>query len=271
MRKLFMLGITLLISLVMLMSSCKKDEIKNRDNSGNSGSSTTGQVIPNAVRDKDGNCYDAVQIGDYVWMAENLRTTRFPDGEYIGVGADNIWSLPDGDINNVPVYGYLYDWNSVMYKAEECEGDPLHKIVQGVCPNGWHVPTVDDWGNFWNSVKGNSQNHCGGCQDNIAKALASTTGWDSTTVAYAPGNNQHTNNATGFSAYPAGCSGNYFGIECGFWSTKDDFSDFPDYQNNPDAYENQALIFCFRYDVAYAWMHPQSKDSRSSVRCVRDY
>jgi uncharacterized protein (TIGR02145 family) len=74
--------------------------------------------------------------------------------------------------------------------------------VQGICPNGWHVPSDNEWSNLETYVASQPAYQCNGT--NIAKALASKTGWTGDPTTCTPLNNPSTNNATGFSATPAG-------------------------------------------------------------------
>lgn len=117
-----------LVLLIMFCSSagCKKEEQE----------ATT-------VTDADGNIYDLVTIGSQVWIGQNLKTTKYNDGTAIPVIGDdpvNAWSnLATGaccwygndESKNGPVYGALYNWHAVK--------------TGKLCPDGWHVPTKDDW------------------------------------------------------------------------------------------------------------------------------
>jgi uncharacterized protein (TIGR02145 family) len=91
------------------------------------------------LTDIDGNNYKTVKIGSQVWMAENLKTTRYNDGTPIpDVTDDAQWSaLTDGgycwnnnDIANKNVYGALYNWYTVA--------------TNKLCPAGWHVPSDNE-------------------------------------------------------------------------------------------------------------------------------
>jgi len=131
------------------------------------------------VKDSDGNVYQTVQIGSQIWMKENLRTTHFRNGDPIPTTNPptlNISSqlktdplaasdysqasspktnqpareLPkyqwayDGVEENAAIYGRLYTW----YAA----GDERQ-----ICPEGWHLPTDNDWKNI-TSVDGKNVN-----------------------------------------------------------------------------------------------------------------
>ena len=274
MRKLFILGAVFVVSLAMLMTSCKKDEVNNNGNNSNTenpggggsgGDSDSGDhVIPNAVSDIDGNSYDAVQIGNQVWMAENLRTTKYADGTTIPMG--NTWSYtepyryaPNNKTSNVASYGYLYNWPAVMHGASSSESNPSG--IQGICPDGWHVPSDAEWTELTNYMKTQPAYMASGNADHLAKALAATWGWSSSGETDAPGNDPTTNNATGFSAPPAGgCSGGfYYGFDASayFWS----------------ATENNDSLACHRYLYyyrAYVGRANGDKYGGFSVRCVRD-
>ena len=103
------------------------------------------------VTDIDGNVYETVLIGEQLWMAENLKVTKYRDGSYISSGyTDEEWfELETGAYTVYPadyddasiltcqgdcseVYGNLYNWYAV--------GDE-----KGICPEGWHVPTDAEW------------------------------------------------------------------------------------------------------------------------------
>ncbi len=109
-------------------------------------------IIDPTVKDIDGNLYNVVVIGDQAWMAENLRTTHYADGSAIPYVKNNdAWNALnksgkafcwyDNDISNAS-YGAYYTWSTAM--NEEGEGETNEKI-QGVCPDGWHIPSDAEW------------------------------------------------------------------------------------------------------------------------------
>ena len=220
------------------------------------------------VTDYDGNVYNTVQIGQQCWMKENLRTTHYADGVAIPVGG-SATSYTD------PYYydytssgfalaqrGYYYNWPAVMRGAASSTANPSD--VQGICPTGWHVPSDAEWTQLTDYVGGRSEYICGGNTANIAKALASELGWSSYSGACYPGDQSVTgNNATGFSAVPAGyCYGSSFDgadIHADFWSSSQ--------------YESGSNGAYYRYlycGSTYVSWGTTDKFDGFSVRCLRD-
>jgi uncharacterized protein (TIGR02145 family) len=143
-----------------------------------------------SVKDVDGNVYKTVSIGDQVWMAENLRTTKLNDGTAIINETDMTkWvhaTAPaycwlNNDEKMKTVYGAMYNWHAVN--------------TGNLCPAGWRVATDDDWTKLTELL--------GGIEVAGGKLKDSGTGkWVSP--------NSGATNETGFSAIPAGYRYGYF-------------------------------------------------------------
>lgn len=275
MKKFFLLSITMLVSVAVLITSCNRDDVNNDDNgntenpsdgpgddpgTGESDYPSTAVVIPNAVTDYDGNSYDAVKIGNQVWMAKNLMTTHFADGTSIPGGTTGLVVsrlAPNNNESIVPQYGYLYSWSVAMHGASNSNSNPSG--VQGVCPNGWHLPSEAEWQQLEDYMK-SQPIYSGG----TAKALAATTGWNVSYASNTPGYEPSTNNASGFSALPAGTNSMggvcmLFGDESIMWSS----TELPESSSH-----------AFGYTVAYAFENASrstnNKSLTMSVRCVRN-
>ncbi|MCG6187692.1 fibrobacter succinogenes major paralogous domain-containing protein [Maribellus maritimus] len=110
------------------------------------------------VTDFDGNTYNAVKVGEQVWMAENLKVTHYPDGREIPLITNNyIWANQTNNntsdayciyFNDMSgekdIYGALYTWAAAMGdNAVASSQNPSG--VQGVCPSGWHLPSESEW------------------------------------------------------------------------------------------------------------------------------
>jgi uncharacterized protein (TIGR02145 family) len=181
-----------------------------------------------ACTDGDNNNYPVVEIGSQVWMAENLKTTKYKDGStaipLVTDGASWValttpaycWQSND-EASYKATYGALYNWYTVS--------------TGNLCPTGWHAPTDYEWTTLENYLIDNGYNYDGTTTGNkIAKALGSTTLWNYDSNTGTVGNTDYPakRNATGFTALPGGYrfdNGYYFAIGncCIWWSaTADD-------------------------------------------------
>ena len=129
----------LLILLIPIFNSCEEDNDKN---------------VNLTVTDYDGNTYKTVQIVDQIWMAENLKTTHYSNGTIIQLVenesdwkdlkySDKAMCYYDNSTANKETYGALYTWAAAMSGSKSSETNPSG--VQGICPDGWHLPSDDEW------------------------------------------------------------------------------------------------------------------------------
>jgi uncharacterized protein (TIGR02145 family) len=156
--------------------------------------------------DQDGNTFEWINYGTQDWAIENAEVVTYRDGTPIPQETDATeWeNLTTGAwcyYNNDPSKGKLYNWYAVMGIHDNDENTPNKEFA----PEGWHVPTDAEWTTLENHLIANGYNYDGTTTENkIAKAIASTIGWNSSTTAGVPGNNQSLNNSSGFSAFPNG-------------------------------------------------------------------
>ncbi|MBQ6155573.1 MAG: choice-of-anchor J domain-containing protein [Bacteroidales bacterium] len=228
-----------------------------------------GAPCPNAetVTDIDNNTYNTVQIGTQCWMKENLKTTKYPDGSEITLttGSTSYSTgyrlYPNNNSSNVSTYGYLYNWAAMMNGAASSNMNPSG--VQGICPDGWHVPSDAEWTQLKEYVSSSSQFVCNGNSDNIAKALAGIFGWTSYDTDCTVGNEQSTNNATGLSLLPAGYMSNgsflHFGEWAEYWSAT----------NNNASNSNTAWYYDLDYRYPNVYRAGANKSNGYSVRCLK--
>lgn len=221
------------------------------------------------ITDRDNNTYNTVLIGTQCWMKENLKTTKYADGTAISNGTTTstdvaYWYYPNNSSSNQSTYGLLYNWKAVMHNSSSSASNPSG--VQGICPTGWHVPSYAEWTQLTNYVSSQLQYLCDENSDNIAKALASTTGWANSTEPCAVGNNPSSNNATGFSGLPAG----QFHISL----TYADFSTNAYYWSSTQISNDKVSIHYLGGSRATMMTNGQMSGSYKSygysVRCVRD-
>jgi uncharacterized protein (TIGR02145 family) len=179
----------MVVLLQTFTSGCKKD----------SDSSTTS--VDSTITDVDGNVYHTLVIGDQVWLVENLKTTHYNDGTEIPcystvaqwnqqdtIGAYCNYNNSDSIAN---IYGRLYNYWAV--KTEK------------LAPTGWRVATNSDWAVLVNYLIENEYNYDSTTTyDYVAKSLASTLGWATSTTTGNIGNKPSLNNRSGFTAIPGG-------------------------------------------------------------------
>jgi uncharacterized protein (TIGR02145 family) len=153
----------------------------------------------------DENCIAGVTIGNQIWMAANLNTDKYRNGDLIPQVQDagtwvglttGAWCYYENNTANGTVYGKLYNYYAVT--------DP-----RGLSPAGWHTPTNSEWATLNSFLETNLPANAGG-------ALKSTALW------IAP--NLGANNISGFSGKPGGfrnIDGSFAGITYfgGFWTS----------------------------------------------------
>jgi uncharacterized protein (TIGR02145 family) len=171
------------------------------------------------ITDVDGNTYNIKTLGTQIWMTENLKTTKYRNGDLIGttlfptidVSGETApkyqWAY-NGDESNAAFFGRLYTWHVL-------------NDVRGVCPTGWHVPSDAEWTGLKDYLISNGFGY-GGSGVNIGKSLAATSGWNLDPVPGNVGNDQAGNNTSGFNAVPGGRRTPYsyigIGTDTGWWS-----------------------------------------------------
>ena len=139
MKKLDLIKVAFLVCFLFVCSTCENDQPSNAQ-------LIIEEDIP--VTDYDGNIYKTVRIGNQIWMAENLRTTHYSDGT---PAISFIYNYED---TNVYKYGRLYYWTVAMRNHHSSNSNPSG--VQGVSPDGWHIPSENEWLELINNLGGPS-------------------------------------------------------------------------------------------------------------------
>lgn len=210
-------------------------------------------ITPASVTDVDGNKYKVIVLGKQIWMQENLKTSKFRNGNIIPALSDAAWTATTfaacGDYDNDPIkstiYGKLYNWYTVADS-------------RGLCPGGWHVPSDMEWNTVVKFIEPLADTVAVLSQSSIAGGEMKEGGiahWSS----LSPG----ANNNSGFTGLPGGVkdetSGKAIdlGIECNWWSTT---------QYSTTCYYSRE-IFVSQDDFYRNAVHPRSG---YSIRCVKD-
>ena len=172
--------------------------------------SVPSQVTGTLTDSRDGKTYKTVQIGNQVWMAENLAylpsVSPSSSGSY-SVPYYYVYDYNGSSVSaakattNYGTYGALYNWTAAMNGNSSSDANPSG--VQGICPQGWHLPSDSEWNVLLTYLTNNGYGY-GGSGSDIAKSLSTTSGWNSSSIAGTPGNNQASNNSSGFNAMAAG-------------------------------------------------------------------
>lgn len=191
--------------------------------------------------DRDGNEYKTVWLGGQVWMAENLRATRYRNGDEIPNvfnGAEwrtlstGAWSYPLNSTSKGEIYGRQYNWFAV-------------NDARGICPVGWRMPDVNDWNELIEFLGGG---------DVAGGKMKSLDFW------HFP--NYRATNLSGWSGLPGGeriSDGRFrFLRERSYWWYKDDVS------------RTHAIVgkLAF-YDELFVTRN-RSKNNGAYVRCIMD-
>ncbi|MDP4223008.1 MAG: fibrobacter succinogenes major paralogous domain-containing protein [Bacteroidota bacterium] len=153
------------------------------------------------VSDREGNQYQTIQIGDQIWMRENLKTGRYPDGTTVTGGYDSVINFN---------YGKHYSWQAA-------KGTGINPgIDTDICPDGWHVPSDEEWQKLlvYTGIPKDQVNTFGPIGNTEALDLkdSGSNFWKDSKIT----------NSTGFSALPAGVysvKGNSNELEAAFWTS----------------------------------------------------
>jgi uncharacterized protein (TIGR02145 family) len=215
-----------------------------------------------------GQTYNTVQIGTQCWMAQNLNIGTKINGSGNQTNNSTIEKYCYNDLeSNCNIYGGLYQWaEMVQYLNGATNTSSWNPVptgnVTGICPTGWHIPTDAEWTTLTTYVNSQSSYLCNSTSGYIAKAMAATTLWNSSSYTCAIGNNLSLNNATGFTAGPAGYRTNdgaftSIGYFSSWWSSSEG--------STSNAWSRD---LAYNYSNVYRSYH--GKNYGFSVRCLRD-
>jgi uncharacterized protein (TIGR02145 family) len=196
-----------------------------------------------SVLDIEGNTYGTTLIGNQCWLKENLKVKKYRNGTSIIEEVSNAkwatlttgaWSHYNNSENNNLIYGKLYNWHAVI--------NP-----RGLCPQGWHVPSDDEWSILITSLGGESK----------AGGKMKVAG-----IEYWKAPNYKANNESQFSGLPGGNrneTGTFsnIGINSYWWSST-------------EINENLAWFRNINYNLNNLKKVNQGKKLGLSVRCLKD-
>jgi len=195
-----------------------------------------------------GQTYKTVLIGTQTWFAENLNYNVSGSKCYENYTA------------NCGIYGRLYDWATAMALPSSCNttscASEIQSPHQGICPDGWHIPSSEDWGRLSRYVDGTSGTFAGYGSSTAGRYLKATSGWNS--------NGNDGTDGFGFSALPGGSGipgGSFRNVGLnGYWWSANEYVGYSDI-----AYRRYMV-----YSGGSAYWDDGNKSNLYSVRCLED-
>jgi uncharacterized protein (TIGR02145 family) len=197
------------------------------------------------MTDQEGNVYKTIAIGTQVWMAENLNTSIYRNGDAILTGLDDqswdnttlgAWSYYNDNPSNACPLGKLYNWYACI-------------DARNLCPVEWHVPSSEDWITLVNFL--------GGVE--VAGGKMKSTGTIESENGLWSSPNANASNISGFSGFPVGLryTDYFLSAMAHWWSSSQEDLDFGVVQ---DLYHDNTLA----YQASFI------KNFGMPVRCLRD-
>lgn len=237
--------ILLLVFFSIITSSCKKDKEEPK------------MLETGTTADVDGNIYKTVKIGNQWWMAENLRTTKYRNGQLIRSESDPVeWSklvngaycYYDNKTDNLKTYGCLYNWFAINDSNQ-------------LAPEGWHIPSDAEWKTLemelgMNDAEANKLGWRGSDEGEKLKVEA-PLGWTVVSPIWA-------NNESGFTALAGGCR-----LFNGTWADPGLFAS-AFWWSLTEQNENEAWYRYLDKKNANVFRSHTYKNYGFSVRCVKD-
>lgn len=218
---------------------------------------------------RDNHQYHYLPIGTQTWMMENLAympavssvsTGSDTEKHYYVYGYNGTIVTDAKEEDNYTTYGVLYNWPASMDGASSSTSVPSG--VQGICPQGWHLPSDAEWTVLTDFLTNNGYGY-DGSGDDIGKSMAALSGWTTFGFAGTIGNDQGSNNLSGFTALPGGFRnylyGRFYnlGYDAYFWSASEN--------DTPDAWYR--ILYYDRYGVGRYY---SDRSHGFSVRCLKD-
>ena len=186
---------------------------------------------------RDGRIYETITINGITVMAENLAYGDSVKNAYL---KGNSWCY-NNDTLNCRKGGRYYTWTATMNIDSKWKGDSpyaveglIKKPHQGICPDGWHIPTNDEWNTLFNNIGYEAQQALGNPE------------WKNAT------------NESGFSALPVGSYSGHFGnvgSHAFFWIATE---------------KSSSTVYRWNLNAGGAYFNYIGKNDGSAVRCFKD-
>ena len=237
------------------------------------------------VNDICGNTYKYVKIGEQYWMAENMRCNKYDTqserkGAELSTSSSETYAPYYADASNKSLWdnysrefgiyltkeqieklGHLYSWAAAVGIATAAEAqNQTTKFTgtrQGICPNGWHVPTAEEWDSLVTYIEITN----GKGEGKAGIHLKTTNGWSSYDCE------MHFKDTYRFSGLPSGhalgTKVEGIGSVAAFWSVTQD-------EHDPNYAQHRSLVYDFDSFDGRDPNHFYRKYYGMSVRCVKN-
>ena len=264
MKHTFTITTIITLTLLAVLSGCKKDYPSNKHSVG-------------TVKDICGNTYNYVKIGEQYWTAENMRCNKYDtqsemagatisteDGSapyYKDASSKSNWESTEYAISltneQISTLGYLYNWAAAVgVETGDKQTSGFSSKRQGICPNGWHVPNIAEWSILLTYVEKNKGAGTAGTH------LKSASGWYNKDSNYKAGLDTY-----GFTALPSGYAEDskvslgegFVGRDAFFWTSTPD-----------NAYNALSLYLFYADENIHTYSGDNNKSIGFSVRCVKN-
>ena len=245
-------------------SSSSTEDAVSSSSEAESSSSLAGSVYDAEKKtltdNRDGRVYKTTTIGDQIWMAENLN---YADSNETPSLKGKSWCYNDS-AEYCDKYGRLYTWAAAIDSVKlasaaenpmdcgygkECD---ISGIVQGVCPEGWHLPDTTEWRSLFTAVGG---------QDSAGIKLKSKTDWKEKDVRV----DGYGTDDYSFSALPVGWRDAFLfkkeGEDAVFWSSV---------EKRDENFHTYSYLMELNNINDGAYLGNDYKDYGFSVRCIKD-
>ena len=240
-------------------SSSEDETVSSSSENETPSSSSQSKGIPGPSVSYEGGTYNSVVIGTQTWMSRNLNYAV--PGSKCGKGSE----LVDKNTEICDTYGRFYEWKTAMALDSICEftscASKIKPKHQGICPDGWHIPSNSDWNTLLRYV-----------DLNAGTKLKADVGWNTFGTTAARGTDNF-----GFYALPGGWGGpplQYIGNRGYWWSaTEEHSSDDASYWVNDWVYmmiSATAYYWLMENDSPVLTREYTGKNLFLSVRCLKD-
>ena len=239
MKKIFLINLVTLLSFICIAFSCTEGILQSPINIPKA-ITFNPNLKYDTVTDINGNIYRTISIGEHTWMAENLRVTKFRNGDVIPYLKNN-WQ--NGENLGFCVYDNIINEDSIA-KHGILYGYEAYVDKRNIAPLGWHIATAEEWHEV---------------TDDTLKTYRGADWYTSTENASLSVNN------CGLTLLPSGCGRG----SDEFYSINEYFLTFV--KGGILTIDKQNSFYNYGWGSHYSVLEVEFTNSCFAIRCVKDY